>query len=194
MFNSFFGDVFEVEPVHLRNAPGHGVYQASRYAAQLNNAASRRRLPTIFGINWNDAFYHLGGRADWPGKLRVTYLGYPDIVLVADYVEPGLIVYWYERRSQVPETQPVLVPNPKDLRIKNWHPNFQFAPIPIPNTSPPIPVPPWANPLNNDIPDLKLPPLWPAPLAVELVSIEAHTPSPLDWCQDIWQKLAGLWK
>jgi RHS repeat-associated protein len=178
MFNAYTGDVYEVEPIYLAFSPSHGIAQASRYVDLLNNA---RRNGMLYGdyfgtyYNWNHTYFHLGTGDDWPNKLRMSLPGFPFVDLVADFVAPGLVVYWLEPKVGVAvERARENSPNRQLVRERNFNP--------------------LASPVPNPIPSLKLPPLWPPPLAVELISFKATTPTPLDWCKDIWRTIEDIWK
>jgi hypothetical protein len=128
MFNSLTGDVYEVEPTYLINNPKHGVPQATGYVQLLHQARSMGLLPTnLFPNDWNIVNYHLGNGGDWPGKLRTPYPGFPGINIVADYVSPGLVVYWYEINAfgyLLLSTMPwyLRIPNIQNLKKPNYRP------------------------------------------------------------------------
>jgi hypothetical protein len=138
MFNSFGGEVYEVEPVYLAYLTDHGVDQARRYVIWLNDAAQRNRLDGYYQsalgrqyYNWNDTEFHLGPGGDWPGKLRtkLTLPGAQGLDFVADFAEDGLVVYWFELDPTVP-VPPRYVDELPDryrrlLRERNWDPATQ---------------------------------------------------------------------
>jgi len=132
MFNSLTGDVYEVEPVY-NTRPPHGQVQAQAYVDWLNDAAGIRALEVIpiWGgqvNNWNLTLYDLGRPQDWPGRLRVTMapVGYYFWYLIADYYEPGVVIYWFEPWSTIPYPlpfpYPYREPNRRAIRRPGWSP------------------------------------------------------------------------
>jgi hypothetical protein len=129
MFNAWWGDVYEVEPVYV--PPFVGVVQAAGYAMELN-WNSQFLLGLRYGIpyDWSNTFFHPGGGwPDWPGRLRVSmtgpYMGYD---YVADFAMPGLVIYWLELNQQGRQMQQ----NGQLPRVTNKKLIRQQPPIPIP--------------------------------------------------------------
>jgi RHS repeat-associated protein len=177
MFNAHTGDVFEVEPIILAFLPGHGVHQTVRYVNSLNNAANNDRLRGYYlgtyYYDWNGTSFHPGTSLDWPNKLRMTLPGFPLVDFVADYVLPGLVVYWLEPKVGVTlEEARENSPNRQLVRNRGFQPSLG-----LPNGAP------------THKPGLVFPTL---PTAVELVSFEAHVDGPFgNLCRRIWRWFDG---
>jgi hypothetical protein len=141
MFNSVLGDVFEVEPVYLRNSTEHGVAQAKMYVEQLKQAARNGDLKGNYSkvgldipYNWNyyPFRFHLGYKYDWPGKFRSPLPGFPFVDLVANFAERGLILYWLEPNLDAIAALGYLlsqieVPNRRLVKPPNWSPQPGYA-------------------------------------------------------------------
>ncbi|MCI0526643.1 MAG: RHS repeat-associated core domain-containing protein [Nitrospira sp.] len=122
MFNSRSGDVYEIEPWFMRKK---AQTEASEKTVQL-----RRARPHLNGVfqgqpyNWTNTLFQLGRGIDWPGKLRSDVPGFPNVELVADYVDPGSVIYWLEPKVTVPvyAIENLEVTNKRLLRERNWQP------------------------------------------------------------------------
>lgn len=130
MFNSFTGEVYEVEPWFLANsnAPGHGVQQAAQYVLELGFARDRLFGDYIDGsqYNWGNVPFHLGTGNDWPGKYRAVFPAVPTFDIVADYVQPGVISFWLEPNAGLAIPVPYLIK--KYVKPENWNPQRALQP------------------------------------------------------------------
>jgi RHS repeat-associated protein len=128
MFNSLLGDIYEIEPWYLQStAP----IQVNGYITDLISASGSGELSgSYIGVpyNWNFTPYHVGTGIDWPGKLRMPMPNFPMVDFVADFIGNGTVIYWFEPNPLV-VTLPLLVPNKKLVRPRNWIPG-QLAPQP----------------------------------------------------------------
>ena len=136
IFNSVTGALFEIEPWFLANSTSHGVSQAMKYVVQMNMASDTNLLEgKYFGIpyNWNETTFRLGLNSDWPGKYdKALYLTSP-IDLVANYAEPGLVLYWLEPNALglalLAAGAPLIVPNKRLVKTPGWKPGKASQPI-----------------------------------------------------------------
>jgi len=121
MFNSFTGDVFEIEPVgNLQE----GYEQVINYADKLNYAAENNNLP----FTWNNTFFHSGTPEGWGGEFRKSPLSwaFPFVDLVADYDSGGVVEYWIELNATAPiliealDRKAKIVPNKRILRKRGF--------------------------------------------------------------------------
>jgi RHS repeat-associated protein len=171
MFNSLTGDTWEIEPVNLANTPGHGVDQTIQYRDELNIAAKHRLLDGyfagVFHYDWNNVKFRLGKRADWPGRLIQPLQGFPMAEFVADYQQPGLIVFWI-RPSAIGAA--LVLAGAKLVYDRQWQSLLRprdWRPRRAPAFDSPIPDPiPFPNPIlipvslsNASVVDLCLPQL-----------------------------------
>jgi hypothetical protein len=125
MFNSLTGDVYEIEPWFKRR---QGAAQVVGYVNDLHRAAQTGLLTGKYlGItpyNWNTTPFHIGTGIDWSGKYRSVMPGFPIVDLVADYVGQGVVLYWLEPNALAAAlTLPLIVPNKRLVRPRNWIPD-----------------------------------------------------------------------
>jgi RHS repeat-associated protein len=131
MFNSFYGDVYEIEPYFYA---ANGAVQVQGYVTDLINARDagllHRDPNPFYTFDWANTSFHVGTGIDWPGPYRKTPLSvaFPFVDLLADYIGSGVVVYWLEPNILDPvllaaylATQR-LAPNDRLLRKPNWQP------------------------------------------------------------------------
>ena len=136
MFNSKFGDVYEIEPWFKY---AEGMNQVLGYVQDLKNAALAGLLTGnhILGgpYNWNMTPFHVGTGWDWPGRFRFPDPYYPYLDIVADYQSSGVVVYWHEVNElsvvmvAILGYEPLRLANINLLRPGGWNPG---QPVPRP--------------------------------------------------------------
>lgn len=132
MFNSVWGDVYEIEPWYLE-VQGQG--QVIGYVSELYAAAQPAQLLkgeywlTGDPYDWNETPFRIGtGVGDWPGKMRIPmFHGVFD--LVADYAGQGVVLYWLEPNLTAVEIaiamaawDKLIAPNERLVTQPNWIP------------------------------------------------------------------------